>query len=133
MARLWGKAREFLRQSEYAEGPGTTGASQGCGVRSEGVEAVRVCGPGGGARWPGACCSSLWVCAPSSLVTFTPVLFFKMEGSLGLDPPIGFVTLSCLDTRAALFSLYVGLRLDHLCALLRFSFLPLGLRRRRHI
>ena len=75
------------------------------GFRAKGWE-QDVCvarGVGGQGGWECAV-SRLWVCAPSRLqVTFTPVLFFKMEGFLGLAltavlvPPGGFVTLSCLE------------------------------------
>lgn len=70
------------------EGPRAPGVSQGVGggFGAEGRE-QDVCGPGSGE--PGGrerAVSRLWVCAPTRVqVTFTPVLFFKMEGSLGLD------------------------------------------------
>lgn len=101
-----------------SRGPRAAGASQGVrGLQSEGLGAGRVRGPEWGGQQGARECavSRLWVCAPSSLrVTFTPVLFFKMEGSLGL-------ALNCSPrtpgricdpvlfgkTHAALFSLYV--------------------------
>lgn len=80
------------------------------------------------------------MCAPCSLqVTFTPVLFFKMEGSLGL----ALNCYPCTPGRICdpvLFGKPVLPSFPFMCnygwiisALLRFSFLPLGLRRRRHI
>lgn len=69
----------------------------------------------GGQGGPECAVSRLWVCAPSSLqVTFTPVLFFKMEGSLGLALNCSPCTPGRIcdpvlfgKTHAALFSLYV--------------------------
>lgn len=89
------------------------------------------------------------MCEPSSRqVTFTPVLFFKMEGFRGLalncspgppPPPPHSPPRRVWDP--VLFGKPMLPSFPFMCnygwiisvLLLRFSFLPLGLRRRRHI
>lgn len=129
---------------DMLRGPRATGASQGVGEGgSERGVGSRTCArprKGEQCGWERAV-SRLWVCAPSTLqVTFTPVLFFKMEGTLGLDfncypyTP-GRVCDPVLFGKPMLLSFPFMCNYGWIisCALLRFSFLPLGLRRRRHI